>query len=75
MSRIQRRLADRSISPEDIGIFWVQYDQEKGTVVEEVQINEDGIFHEGLKTYMDFLEKEIKATQNARQQNRKKEGI
>ncbi len=74
IARIQRRLADRSLTPKEVGIFWVQFNQEKGTAVEEVPLNEDGIFHEELKTYMDFLEKEVSATQDARRQNREKEG-
>ena len=75
IGRIQRRLADRSISPEDVGIFWVQYNREEGTIVEEASMNEDGIFYEGLRTFMEFLEEEIAETQIARQQNLGKEGI
>lgn len=75
IGRIQRRLADKSITPEDVGIFWVQHNQKDGTIVEEVSMDADGIFHEGLRTFMEFLEEEIAETQIARQQNFRKEGI
>ncbi len=69
IGRIQRRIAEKVISPEDVAIHWVKHDSEKGTIVEEVTMDEEGVFHEELKTYMDFLQDEVSATRSARQQN------
>ncbi len=66
IGRIQRRIAEGIISPDDVAIHWVRYDPDKGTVVEEVTMDEEGVLHEELKTYMDFLQEEVTATRAAR---------
>ncbi len=74
IGRIQRRTAEKTISNEDVGIFWVKHDSEKGTIVEEVKMDSAGILHEELKTYMGFLEEDISATRAARQRDHGNEG-
>jgi hypothetical protein len=74
IGRIQRRIAEKVISPEDVGVYWVKYDSDSGTSVEEVKIDNKGVLHEELKTYMNFLQKEIAATRAARQQGQEDEG-
>jgi len=68
IGRLQRRIAEKKIKAKDVAILWVKYDTEKkGTKVEEVKMDTKGIFHEGLMTYLSFLEEELEHTQKARQ--------
>ena len=67
IGRLQRRVADGTIKSDDVLILWVQLDDEfKGTMVEHVEMDEQGLFHEGLQTYLRFAEEEMTETQIAR---------
>lgn len=67
IGRLQRRIADGTIDSDDVCLLWVKYEsEEQGTVVEVAKINENGIIHEGLQSYLRFFQEELKATQKAR---------
>jgi len=75
IGRFQRRIAEGEVSADDIAILWVKRDSDAvGTVVEEVTIDEEGILHEGLLTYLGFMQEEIKATEHARDKKKAKGG-
>jgi len=75
IGRLQRRIAEVEVNADDIAILWVKRDSdEAGTVVEEVTMDENGILHEGLLTYLGFVQEEIKATQHARDKRKAKGG-
>ena len=71
IGRIQRRIAEGILSNDDVRILWVTYDLEKGTQVEEVEIDDSGIIHDGLQAYLDFLEEEMRATERARREKQR----
>ncbi len=71
IGRIQRRIAEGILNSQDVRIIWVKYNPEKGTQVEEVEIDESGIIHEGLQAYLGFLEEEMLATERARRERQR----
>lgn len=70
IGRIQRRIAEGILKPQDVRILWVTFDSEKGTKVEEVKIDKSGILHDGLQTYLRFLEEEMRSTERARRERK-----
>lgn len=72
LMRLQRRIAEEVVKPDDVNIFWVnKIDGE--TKVEKVEIDVNGIFPEGIKSYLDFTNEESKAIQKARNKKFKRE--
>ncbi len=74
IARIQRRIADGTITPDDVAILWIHLDDEsQGTSIEEVNISDDGIIYGGLQTYLRFLESELVEIELARQAREQEE--
>ncbi len=71
IGRIQRRVVEQDgefkIDSDDVAILWVRYDEEtSSTLVDQILIDENGIFHEDLDTYLKFNEREMSAISEAR---------
>ena len=72
IGRLQRRIAEGKINPDDLALLWVRKDSDEiGSIVEEVEINEKGILHEGLTTYLNFIKEEMVKTEQARHKKTK----
>lgn len=72
LTRLQRRIAEKKVNNENVGIFWV-VKEENVSSIEQVTIDREGIFPEGLKTYLDFISEELSSILHARDVKEKNE--
>ena len=68
--RLQTLIANGILTPEQVGVYWVNKDQ-GGTHIKPVQIDSDGGIPGWLPTFGDVINKEMIATDNARNRNGK----